>query len=488
MKKIILLLVLCSLMTGCSNLKGESSETSSQISESSVEENIDNIASNDNTGSNSQTSESSVEESIDNTESSDPVELPKIDEIETPKPITPIEFDNEREDHTVEEAAEILGKYDNFNITDGFTASVPKHIEHMDEFTERNLCLKAKEEMTPEEKYIDFVGAYKYLFSNRELHEDSLFYVGDFDENADINDPFNGIKPFYENIDSYANGSIAKDSLGYFWYNDAFNSNFEPNDGEIPVSLTVGSPFGTNLCYFNRSVSQHWAGKSEGSEFYLPSVDFSCIARYSPDSDKVYKLLDKEISVKDAVIFFENYINSMPSFYPVTLNIHVNKVEVYRLDNEHYGYYFYISNIYDRIPYDYSAEGVSTVSGDLLGYGGGAFMVKSDEVDSAFGINRTSEISDNVRHTDCISFEKAAELASKKLTEHVKFDVLEVSLVYGKESVAGTADTSTVKPYYKFTLFNPNDNMYYICYQSAINEDSFKMATVSDTGEPEIYE
>ena len=470
MKKLIALFLISALLTGCSDLKGESSEISSQASESSVQENIDNTASDDNTGS---------------SKPSEPVELPKIDEIETPKPITPIKFDNEREDHTVEEAAEILGKYDNFNITENFTASVPKHIEHMDEFTARNLCLKAKEEMTPEEKYIDFIGAYKYLFPSRELHKDSLFYVGDFDENA-VDDPLNGIKPFYENIDSFANGSIAKDSLGYFWYNDAFNEDFEPNDGEIPVSLTVGSPFGTNLCYFNRSAAQHYAGKSEGSEFYLPFGDLPCVAKYSPDSDKTYQLLDKEVSVKDAVKFFENYINSMPSFYPVTLNIHVNKVEVYKLDNEHYGYYYYISNIYDSIPYDYSAEGVSIASGDLLGSGGGAFMVKSDEVDSVFGINRTSEISDNVRHTDCISFGKAAELASKKLTEHVKFDLSEVSLVYGKESV--TSDTSTVKPYYKFTLFNPNDNMYYICYQSAINEDSFRMAVVSDMGEPDISE
>ena len=68
-----------------------------------------------------------------------------------------------------------------------------------------------------------------------------------------------------------------------------------------------------------------------------PGRYYECVSSLFPDSTESFTLLDgKEISIKDAVAFYENYINSIPVTEPPVFKIHVDQVDVFRLDDEHY--------------------------------------------------------------------------------------------------------------------------------------------------------
>ena len=73
---------------------------------------------------------------------------------------------------------------------------------------------------------------------------------------------------------------------------------------------------------------------------YNPIDYLTYIATYAPDSKESYKLLDKEIPINEAVDFYEHYINGLP--YPRDKNFKtvVISVEVYKVTDNVYGYYF----------------------------------------------------------------------------------------------------------------------------------------------------
>lgn len=182
-------------------------------------------------------------------------------------------------------------------------------------------------------------------------------------------------------------------------------------------------------------------------------------------------LLVKEISIKNAVSFFENYIASIPVSDEPIFGIHVNNVDVYRLDEEHYGFEFTNSRIYDGIHFNGVWDGcnIDGLNRDMS-YG---IMVQSSDVDHIYATFGAYKAYDETQHTQFVSFEDAVITVSEKMTGYVGFEVTRAEMIYRyKPNVgAGNKVGETLYPVYpslKLTMLNPNDNLTYSAYVNAL--------------------
>ncbi len=175
---------------------------------------------------------------------------------------------------------------------------------------------------------------------------------------------------------------------------------------------------------------------------------------------------------KDAVAFFENYIASIPVLEEPTFGIHVGSVNVYKLDDEHYGFEFINSRIYDGIHFNFVWDDcdIDGLNRDMS-YG---IMVKSDDVDHVYAPFNAYKAYDEVQHTDFVPFEDAVNTISEKMTSYVGFEVTRAELLFRMKPNASKGDQVgetryPVYPSWKLTLYNPNDNLTYVAYVNALN-------------------
>ena len=168
--------------------------------------------------------------------------------------------------------------------------------------------------------------------------------------------------------------------------------------------------------------------------------------------------------------FYENYINSIPVTEPPVFKIHVDRVDVFRLDDEHYALKLINSRMYDNIPFDYIWDGVNAGSGRDMSYG---VMVETDDVDYTYSTFSSHRGFDETQYTEIVPLEKALETASKELTDYVCFEVERVELVYRwNDEMNGKdvgEDRNPTYPSWKFTLYNPNDELYRDAFVDALS-------------------
>ena len=449
MKKLIALFLICSLLTGCANLKGESSIIQESLAESG-DINVDKIRIN-------------------------------IDDIDTPLPSSPVVFDNNRENYTEEEAAKIIEDIAKFSVSEDFMADVPKQLDRLSTF---DVVYPAYDRTKPEEKYRDFLAIFKYLFPNYEFKEQyvRLTANGDFEYFSGIYDDFFSGTDKYEDYPEFVYEEKQRDPdlphTGYITDPLPYEPDAPQDVSGYNVALSAIPPFGSTYCTFNRGVLARAAFDTVGGDMLLLTDDFDYIGEYYPDSEEKFRLLDKEISIKDAVDIFENYINTIPVSVTPAYNIHVNKVQVYQITDECYGYNYITSRLYDEVPFEpVGTDGSDIVSGTPpVQEPGIGFMIKSDEVDYAYNIFRGQTIENEQQYTGFIPFDKAVACCAENLTEHIDFEAVDVRLVYILEN-SGKVNVLSARPVWKFTLFNPNDALYYICYQSALDEKELSYYT-----------
>lgn len=388
--------------------------------------------------------------------------------------------ENPRVDYTREEVREIINKYPNLKVSDDyFYASVPKEIDHLCEFYTGSAY-----QLPPEKELEEFRSVFKYLFPDHELDENCLYAHTYFDdENPNEQDIF---KTRYhslkneDNYNAYMNGTLGNQkSLHYLLYTE------EQLPRENSVSLHFRSPFGNDWCVFNKGVCNRFTASLRGEDKYYayeqfrlhdpdadPDIKFEAVGAYPPDSGETFKLLDdKEISIKDAVSFFENYIAAIPCSVEPVFGIHVNEVNVYKLDDEHYGFEFINSRLYDGIHFNYVWDGcgIDGINRDMS-YG---IMVESDDVDHIYAPFNAWRAYDEVRHTDYVSFEEAVKTVSEKMTEYVGFEVTDAELLFRRKPNASKSnDVGETRyptyPSWKLSLYNPNDDIRYVAYVNAL--------------------
>lgn len=403
--------------------------------------------------------------------------------------ITTEHHDIERTDYTTEEAAEILNKIDKFTASDELIANVPKSLSYISSF---ELGLPAI--AGPQESYDEFMSAFEYLFPGHQYDENCMYaelYTGDqFQYKYDFKTDAEGniistAAPFADpnfRKDFFA-GKV--DNFFVLHYEDDMPYNGESINIENLVCMVARTPLGGDLFMVNKGISRkvmyergldNSYGVSDNlllGAWYAAEGVFEPEDKLSPNSEERFILQDgKEISVKDAVSFFENYLNSMKFSCDPMLKTEVVSVTPYRFfDDDTYILYFQNTISYDGVPFDSIVSGTS-VSGPAatkyerpLDYG---VMALTDDVDYFYGNPLSHLVKNEQELTDTVSFEEAVLIAAEALTDYIDFIVNRVDLVYCagqvQNNVSVEASYQLVDPAWRFTLYNSNDALNYICY------------------------
>ena len=387
------------------------------------------------------------------------------------------ECNNEIEYYTNAEVREIIGNLPNFKAADDMTSYVPKKADHVSEFYNY-----ASDYLPPEEGLREFYALYKYLLPGYEFDESALYLHG---RASDADDNF--FHPYFENYDAIMNGTLIPGERAKLIIYDEGKYEKKRALSENSAYFMIRTPFGNDLCVFNKGVINREAARIYGESGYSAkeilsfgrsrmfngeySGYFDYVGTYSPDSGEVFPLLDKEISIKDAVDFFEDYINTLPCAITPTYRIHVNFVNVYKAEEGLYCYAYITSREYDGIPFDYTISGTHVSRGGDMGVGA---MIKSGDVDWIYGCFRAMHAEEETQYTEFIPFTDAVKKASEKMTGYVNFDVTDARLVYCSGASEKVGDTFgdyryKVYPMWRISLYNPNDGLDYTCYVNALD-------------------
>lgn len=369
-----------------------------------------------------------------------------------------VNHENPRIEYSKDEICDIITEHSNFKVSDNIDVDVPKEIGHVSSFFSGTTPpLSGKEAVE------NFRSAFEYLFPEHVFDEQCLIFQG---PHADDGPSDRRVSDYYDEIMS---GSQEVRLLYY----DEYNTNKDEK-----VSLVCQSPFGNTITTINKCVAGRIAyemGKIEkyGSDVYNPSRDFPCVGKFSPDSDAKFQLLDKEVSIKEAVDFYKKFIYDLPCVIEPTYSINVNNVKVYKIKDDLYYYLFSTSRIYDEIPFDYARNGaIGGRDNRDLGIGG---MIKSNDVDYVYGTFKLETVIDEQQFgfEEVIPFEKAVEIVRDKMTSYIDFTVSSAQLVYCMDDDLGTGKLGETKnpvfPAWKIILYNPNDEFFYCCYVNMLN-------------------
>lgn len=365
---------------------------------------------------------------------------------------------------------------ENLDLSEDLVISVPKNFSYISEFV-----LGSESRISNKDFYNDFINLYEYLFPERPMIDSCFQYSGINSKRTYSQDGamISDYKTVNESYDSIV--SDEEEILTMF-----YDENSKSDIIETPVAMMFTSPICNDLARFNRGECAKLAGTEINTLFY-PQEYFDVVGKYQPDSTEKFLLLDKEVSINEAVTFFEDYINNLPyqRNQGLTSTI-VSEVAVLSLDNEHYGFYFLTTTAYGNIPFDRANNGEQRHTNQnsenynyVISTG---LMVKSNEVDYVNGINRSHVINDEKRYQEIVPVDDALSIVSTSLTSNVIFNINKIELIYCSKfpdepiTTIENALFSTV-PSWKFSLYNSNDKMNYICYVNAIDGKNFRYYT-----------
>ncbi|MBP3923426.1 MAG: hypothetical protein J6D27_10700 [Ruminiclostridium sp.] len=375
---------------------------------------------------------------------------------------------NTRVNYTRDEVKEILSEKDNFTVADNFICDVPKEIESIKEFT---LMYSSRQEN--EDFYKDFLAMFKRIYPNEPFYEDCVFwYKETWDEEGKYH---HEILPLAETMEDFLNsGNSAK----YMFY-----STNEKEGAERNIFLEIASPVCNDLFNFNKGVLAEYRGLSKHAflETVVPHRAYNKVATHTADSNEKYTLLDgKEMSVKDAVKFYEDYINTLPMSHTPTTNVRVKEVDVFKCGENAYYYVFINTVSYDGINLSYlRMEDDCTSSSESCNkfiYSMGC-MVVTDEVDYTYGIHRSFKMTEETSDSEIISFETAVDILSNAMV--ADYVVTGAELLYVPDMPAD--QRVVIEDYkcrtsakWKLTLYSESDDLYYHCYVNAKDGKGFE--------------
>lgn len=367
------------------------------------------------------------------------------------------EYENERVNYTSEELIQLFEKFQNISADSNIISDAPKSISHLSTF---ECCTSSPLEF--EQGLEDFRKAVLYISPEIDVNNDFFSATGGKKEdNLSI----------YPNYERYKNKEV---NVTLYSFNNS------STDDEEVLNFYARSPVGSDLFSFNKGLTQRLLNKERILNVYQGSMitDAEYIGRYSPESEESFQLLDKPTTISQAVSFYENYVAQMPCAIEGPFEMQVNYVDVYRIDHlipEHgkelYCFDMITSREYENIAFDYAVMGKSARrrGGDM----GVAFMIKSDELDSVYGVLKAFTSENVLQYKKFLSCEDAALITSENLTEYVSFVAKSVRLLYCQSDNIGTGDQpgeykTNVFPMWVFELYNSNDDCTYNCYVNAI--------------------
>lgn len=308
------------------------------------------------------------------------------------------------------------------------------------------------------EKYCNF-------FFNRYDISSALFSA---DEITDIET--DDMYVYYPKVENYTeeikNGSL---SINFFMYRDIENSDYlSYHAGEkFPHQMNKGEAFDITKSEFSKVSS------------WLPSDMESTtkkVASYANDGkhdDESYMLFDGEVTIGEAVSFFENeYLSTLPCEFDSNYSLSVSRIDVYEIKEGTYGYVFKCSTAWNGIALNRGDERVSYSPNATNQYEqiSEALMIRKNDVESFMNIIFPDIINEKNPIKNMVSLEKALDITSETMTKQVKFEVSQIELIY-QGSYSEDYSSAHLEPTWKISTFNPNDSCYYDVYINAVSSE-----------------
>lgn len=361
---------------------------------------------------------------------------------------------------------DIFEPFDNFLITEDLYINIPD----LDTLQKYQTRIIVTQEYTKYEQ--DFMDIFKYLFPNESLNENALFYGGENshrrygDDDCLISD--------YHLVKDYRDALISG-TEGQVWL--IYDESYIVEDMDSPIYMELGVMTGY--------------GYAEIDKGKIDALNIEKIATYTPDSREQFTLSGEEVAICDAVSFFEEYINQIPQSYDektTAVETCVAEVDVYQIGEQQFGYSMIITKRYNGVMFDYMRNGTS--HSDFGNYSfsmGNAFMTCDDDVDMINSYYRTQQIENAEALDTILSLETATDIICNSLSKQVTFDVEKIELTYCAQDILtddGYIDieggySTKITPAWKFTLYNQNDAIHYICYVDVDDADSFRYYTTA---------
>lgn len=331
------------------------------------------------------------------------------------------------------------GKYSNLSIGDiNVKITESNSLKQLQLSTEYNYFIDS-------EKYIEEVpNIIKFLLQDDNINNDYIF-----DPNSD--DKYNDL------VEKCKNKDFENPMINY-------------DDGEKYVS------FGPTMNYIwmvKDNLKKKYGQNSE--EFStLVSSKFDIVKTYLVNENidlkkEIYKLVDGEYSVQDAIEFVENYYNNEFKYNNnKDFTIDVYKVKVLSLDESTYAYQFLVRREYKGIPFDTLENGASPNDfGNRVFDVGECLVAYKDSIESIVGVYPNDLINKEDNKVDkIISLSDAISNISEELTNETVFDIESIELLYVESTLKETLDKAV--PTWKVTAFNKTDNSTIYAYCDVI--------------------
>lgn len=388
-------------------------------------------------------------------------------------------YENECTYYTPEEARTIVAESTEFLLTEDCYFRVPKEMDHISTFVKRY-----PEQDSLYDFYKSFLTMYTYLFPEGDFDDNHLFFYGANSNNQEGDDK---VKTIGRNFEEFL--AEEKEDVYYLFYSPYFYEGQERTEGTQNRFLELSSPVGTILTNFNKGFLAEYISKMKHTpnEYFLETytmpavfIPYGVDARfdataYPVDSDAVHTMLDgKQLSVREAVAFFEDYINTLPYPEQPNLDIQVTRVEAVEIEDGKYCYSFECATAFEGIPFDSVPYGTFTVQDGHEASVSMGYMAVTNDVDAAYGFGRSVEISQKEDVKQMISLQDALNCCEESLSDLSGMELVSAELVYcaGEERIPPEPYQNmeyTVTPNYKFVLYHPEESLHYFSYVDAIS-------------------
>jgi hypothetical protein len=373
---------------------------------------------------------------------------------------------------SAEDAAKAINAQSNLFTNELPELNIPEKIGYISSFT-----LGIPEPLDNKANYGEFMDVFAEFFPEHAMNRDFLYYAG---KNSKIewNEETEEVIQYYNLVDDRFDDIMSgAEDVVYYFYDTEKTDEVEEN-----IHFDVCSPFGSAV---RLDIKRGKIGKIMGEDplfehpYTASELSYSVnYETYEPDSDKVFKLADKEVSIKDAVAFYENFVKSLPMSIEPNVDVKVDSVNVFKITNDTYCYFFDVWSYYKNVPFDVPVFPLHTDFGyDFMG--SSAAMIQSDEIEEMFGLYRSGIFADEKPIEEILSFEDVCEKVSVSLSNEVDFEVKNVSFVYCPEKMWGkdiklSDYHQKTAPAWRFTMYNANDGKTYVAYVDAQNGENFR--------------
>lgn len=212
------------------------------------------------------------------------------------------------------------------------------------------------------------------------------------------------------------------------------------------------------LRWFDTADLLHWCGEDRAPNMETMDSANAVFLKYISDinSTEKYELINGEISIKDAVDFANNYLETMNfSPYELSAKTKVCAVNIFKIDGEKYGYNFMTTPEYKNVMFDYpemmgGGMGISKIPNDYDNRDyfilpGQIDMIETDKVCHFISPAYNRSIEEAETYTSIITLENAADIVSRFYSNHMLFYVTRVQVVYLEY-------LNTAEPCWKFLM------------------------------------